>query len=281
MRRAVMVAVLSIAAACGKGRPSKQACDAYRAELDALAHGPPKGFPSDEARPSVDDVLSPPVVAHGHAILETDERTLPGVVFQRPPPPGGNDVPPPPPPPLPLPGAAPPAALYVFADHAAPVRAVRDEVARWPDATEVRLVVQRPVSERIDLVARMAPVSPAVRDVLATAPDGKLPAPNAAADPIRDRARAEIVRRGAACSGIAPALDLASKGGAIDVIAPRLASALGDCGCDAGDLDELRALFLASTLPLPRTAYVVVPRAALAAQPDEATIADLARAVAK
>jgi hypothetical protein len=182
---------------------------------------------------------------------------------------------------LPAPGSPPPAALYVFADRAAPVTKLREEVARWPDATEVRLVVQRPMAERIDLVAAMAPVSPAVRDVLATAPDGKLPATEGPEDPMRTRARAEIERRGAGCAGVSAALDLAKDGANVEVIAPRLASALGECGCDAGDLDELRALVLAAELPLPRTTYVVVPRTVLAAQADGATIADLARAVAK
>jgi hypothetical protein len=276
MRIAMTIAAVIAAAGCGKGKPSAEACAAYRGELDQLRSAPPAGLPTGEAHFGIDETLAPPVAEHGRPIPADDLHAMPGFALQRPPPPGSNDPPPPPPPPIPEAGAPAPAALYAFADRAAPIEAVREEVARWPAATEVRLVVQRPTGELIDLLGHVAPVSPAVREVLTTGPAGAPPG-----DAIATRAHDEVARRSKSCPGVARVLELRANGGTAEVLGPRMSEALADCGCDVGELGELRALFAAAILPLPRTAYLPVPRDVLAAQPPGATVADLARAVAR
>jgi hypothetical protein len=252
--RIVLLGALALAA-CGKQSPkvSPELCAARVADLRRMKDRPPTGFPITEANVSLENI-NPPYAQHGQPIPNSPDPVVLYKIARK--------------------GQKPEAyeghrkgPAYLLLDATVPVGYLRAIADPPPDGLELRLIVKKPPAQRAEQLFAMFPKTPKdIRDRLSG--DVNIKA-------VTD----DLARRGAKCSGVSTALKEALGGGGADVVGPALGDALEGCKCNVGDIEAFVALFGYASLPIPQAQFLTIKQDVVSAQPQGATIGDLAKAL--
>ena len=158
--------------------------------------------------------------------------------------------------------------VYLAADPGVPAADLKKARAALPRATQLRLLVLRSPDELFEQLRHILPRTPAsLRE--------RMGRPLHLDEHMRD-----LAQLSRPCP-LADAFGSISRGGGVDILAPAVAKGLAQCRCDLVDLDAFVSLLVFAALPLPDGGYLVVDERVFAGLAANATVADVAAALAR